>query len=155
MTRRELKNFLKGKTGTAEMEVLMTVVIAAIILMILPKIPEMVSEIASLIAVASAEATARDLGGLITTSGAAIEDATITYMGADEQIVYDVTIEDGIITVKALDADTLEPLSFAPAMLYGSSKIPFDVSANIRATNTFTIDKSLYETGQDYEIDVE
>jgi hypothetical protein len=155
MIRKKLKNFLSNKRGTAEIEILTTVVIAAIALMILPIIPEMVSEIASLVAVASAEATARDLGGLITISGAAIEDVTMTYMGADAQIVYDVTIENGIITVKALDADKLEPLSFAPAMLYGYSKIPFDVSANIRATNIFTIDKSLYEAGQDYKIYVE
>ncbi len=150
----KLINVLRSKKGDSSLiEILMTILIALGTLLVAFQIPKLVNEVMSLIAVASGEATARDLGGLIAISGAVVEDTTITYTSENNEIVYDVTIEDKVVevdTFKLTKDGKFEPLKgLAPAILYGYSKIPFNVSVSIKKTNTFTIDKSLDETGQD------
>lgn len=138
--------------GNPMMEVLLIIVAAGIGLIIITLVPGMLRDMFSLLSLASAETTARDLGGLITISAAAMEDVKIQYTGANEKIVYDVMIKDKIIEVRAFDADTLEPLDMATSMIYGYSKIPFDITTSISATNVFTIDKLLNEDEGKYEI---
>ncbi len=140
------------KGDSSLMEILVTVLFAVGILFVAFQIPAIINQMFSLFAVASADATARDLGGLISISGAAIESAEIKYAGADENVVYDVDVENKLVKVTALDIDTLEPLSITTSILNGYSKIPFEVHSHVDSARFFSIEKSLNEAEAEYKM---
>ncbi|MCX6820870.1 MAG: hypothetical protein NT016_02890 [Candidatus Aenigmarchaeota archaeon] len=154
--------------GQAEwMEVFMLICVAAIICIIIFALPEMMSSMASLFALGSAEAVSRDVAGLVTISGAAFEDAAITYKGVSESLVYNVQIKDKLVIIDtiqlssgagarggATQSSSGAGVVSSTAFKHGVSRIPFDVSAEISAKNAFTITKSLFPDGSNYDIQV-
>jgi hypothetical protein len=148
------------KGGTPESEVLTLIAISVAVMILVLMIPTMIENMASLFALGSSEAVARDLGGLVTIIGAAIDSASINYVGADEAIVYTVVIKDKLVTVEAfkvVNSDgvrTLERIGGIPAMEHGYSRIPFGIAASIEAKNEFTITKALFGDGTNYDIQV-
>ena len=152
-------NCRKGQAEWAEVVTLIFVAVA--ILMIALALPAMIDNITSLFALGSSEAVARDLAGLVTVSGAALEKATITYAGADSTIVYKVDIANKVVTVDAFRVTesgagvrTLERVGGSTALGHGVSRIPFNIAAAIDDSNTFTITKSLFGDGSNYDIRV-
>jgi len=135
-----------GSKGAGEWaEVLVTVLLAASILFLVFQIPEMVGNIASLISLASAEATARDLGGLITISGSAQDSITITYEGADESLFYDIEIKDRLVHITNIRKESGEPIGmiFGSTMKTGWGKTAVDgISEEFGLVNIFTIEKT-------------
>jgi hypothetical protein len=147
-----------GNKGATEwMEVLTIICVSALVVMLAFMVPKMIEDMASLFALGSAEAVARDLAGLITISGAAFDDASISYVGADERIAYDVNITARLVSVQAFrvtggaGARVLEPIGGIEAMEHGYGKIPFDVEASVKGENDFDITKS----APGYDIQVE
>jgi len=158
---------MKNKGQSEWMEIFMLVCVAAVICIIIFALPGMMSSMASLFALGSAEAVSRDVAGLVTISGAAFEDATITYKGASEALVYNVLIKDKLVSIDTIQlssgagvgAGATQSSSGAgvvssTAFKHGVSRIPFDVSADIIAKNAFTITKSLFPDGSNYDIQV-
>lgn len=144
-------------------EVFTLICVAAAILLIVLMFPEMLTNMASLFAMGSAEAVSRDVAGLVTISGAAFDDASITYTGAVETVVYDVLIKDKLVSVESIllsSGGVVPPHPSAagvanlPAFKQGVSRIPFDVSADISSKNTFDITKSVFPDGSNYDIQV-
>jgi len=147
--------------GQAEWNEVMTLIFVAVaILMIALAVPQIIDNMTSLFALASAEAVARDLSGLVTVSGAAIEKATISYEGVDSNIVYRVDIGNRLVAVDAFrvanraGVRTMERVGGSTALEHGVSRIPFQVSATISGSNTFTITKSVLPDGSNYDIQV-
>jgi hypothetical protein len=66
------------------------------------QLPRIIDSFVELMTLASAEATARNLAGMITVSGAAADSAIITYTGPDEDISYDIRIENRYVFVTAV-----------------------------------------------------
>ena len=140
---------LIGSKGQGEWsEVLMTVLLAACILFLLFKIPEIVGDIVTMLSLASGEATARDLGGLITISGSAQDSMTITYEGADESIFYDVEIKDRIVYITNIRRESGEAIDIMKGTLgatvkTGWGKTAVDgISEEFELVNIFTIKKN-------------
>lgn len=158
---------MRNKGQSEWMEVFMLICVAVAICIIIFALPEMMSNMASLFALGSAEAVSRDIAGLVTISGAAFEDASITYKGAAESLVYNVLIEDKLVSVDTIQLSSGAGASggasqsssgagavSSTAFTHGVSRIPFDVSAAITAKNAFTITKSLFPDGSNYDIQV-
>ena len=158
---------MRNKGQLEWMEVFTLICVAAAICIIIFALPGMVSSMASLFALGSAEAVSRDVAGLVTISGAAFENATINYKGASESLVYNVLIKDKLVVVDTIrlssgagaGGSATQPSSgggvvSSTAFTHGISRIPFDVSAAIAAKNAFTIMKSLFEDGSNYDIQV-
>lgn len=154
-----MSKHLIGSKGAGEWsEVLMTVLLAACIMFLVFKIPEIVGDIATLLSIASAEATARDLGGLITISGSAQDSMTITYEGADEFIFYDVEIKDRIVHISNIRKESGEIISMWKGTLgatikTGWGKIAVDgLSEEFELVNIFTIQKNRIVGEETYDV---
>lgn len=148
----------KGQGGWAE--ILMTVFIAAAVTSVAFQIPRMVQDFAALLAVASAEGTARDLAGLITISGASTDSIKIVYENEGEDLVYDVYIEDRVVKITALrhEGDPIEKVTtLETPIIKGWAKIAVgELSKYFVNVRVFTIEKSriVEETGVTDEYDV-
>lgn len=148
----------KGQGGWAE--VLMTVFIAAAVTSVAFQIPRMVQDFASLLAVASAEGTARDLAGLITISGASTDSIKIVYENEGEEIIYDVYIEDRVVKITSLryEGDPVEKVTtLETPIIKGWAKIAVgELSEYLVGVKVFTIEKEriVAETGVKDEYDV-
>jgi hypothetical protein len=150
-----------GRKGALEwMEVMTLIFVSVAILVIALMVPTIIEQMTGLFALGSAEAVARDLGGLITISGAAFERAAISYAGADSKIVYTVEIKDRLVGVEAFQSATgagareLKRIGNIAALNQGYSRIPFDVVAEIKGKNTFSITKAPSDDGTGYGIQV-
>jgi hypothetical protein len=150
-----------GRKGALEwMEVMTLIFVSVAIMVIALMVPTIIEQMTGLFALGSAEAVARDLGGLITISGAAFERASISYAGADSKIIYTVEIKDGLVGVEAFrptdaaGARGMERIGNIAALRQGFSRIPFDVVAEIKGKNTFSITKSPAVDGAGYDIEV-
>jgi hypothetical protein len=134
----------KGQGGWAE--VLMTVFIAAAVTSVAFQIPKMVQDLTDLLAVASAEGTARNLAGLITISGASTDSIEIVYEGEGETIVYDVIIKDRMVTITGLrnEGDPIEELKkLDTPITEGWAKIAVgDLSKFFIGAKVFIIEKN-------------
>jgi len=135
------------RKGAGEVgEVLTAVVLAAALIFMAYQIPKMIQDIAALLTVASAEATARDLAGLITISGAAQDKATIIYEGASTQIFYDITIKDRMVNIgdirKGIGATGEKIKSAESPIRTGWGKTAVDPSGEFEGVRVFTIEKS-------------
>ncbi len=150
---------LIGSKGQGEWsDVLITVLLAACILFLLFKVPEIVGDIVTMLSIASGEATARDLGGLITISGSAQDSITITYEGADESIFYDVEIKDRVVHIKGIRREAVDILS-AKGVLGATIKTGWgktavdDLSEEFEDVNIFTITKNrVVEEDESYDV---
>lgn len=159
-----------GRKGQKEWtEVMMYVFVCVAMVIVIFQIPTIIGQISALFALGSAEAVAREVAGLATISGAAFDHATIHYVGSDSSFVYDLSIKDNIVHVYAMETDSdsglsarsdeSESSSGAGAMTgsslsNGYSKIPFTISSEVEEKNEFTITKSVFEDGSNYNIEV-
>jgi len=144
-------------------DIFLAVILSACIIVVAFKIPQIVEDIATLLTIASAEATARDLAGLITVSGAGQDSITIIYEGEDESIVYDVIIEDRTVKITSIksveevagEAEEIKSIG-APAKI-GFGKIAVgELSESFENVRVFTIKKDRLVTEEktydDYEV---
>ena len=132
-----------GNKGQGEWsEVLLTVVLSVCIVILAFQVPRIMMDVATLLTIASAEGTARDLAGLITISGAAQDMATITYEGENPTVSYDITIRNRMVTITGLKKDSEEIKNFELPIKTGWGKIAIDPSGDFRNATTFTIKKN-------------
>jgi hypothetical protein len=140
------------KSGQASAtEVLMIFLITAAMLLLALQIPKIINDMWTLVSLASAEAVARNLAGLITISHAAAESVTIDYAGEDKNVLYDIEVEGRLVKVNAmqishsilLESSEPEKKSFSFSM--GTAKIAVDVDASLSGLNVFRINKNRIE----------
>jgi len=146
------ENFLRNRKGVwSSIEVLMIVLLMVVGVMVIVQVQTVAKDLSSFITHASAESVARDVGGLMSISAAAIDEISIDFRSPNKNVVYDIEVEDKVVKVTARDSETLKELNLDPTVLHGYSKIPFDVSIDFKAKSRFLIQKVLDEVG-DYKI---
>lgn len=152
----------RGRKGQADwMEIFMTILLACCLVIVALKIPDIMKDIATLLTIASGEATARDLGGLITISGAAQDAITITYEGADESIFYDVELKDRMVHITNIRTEYGEIIRGEESPIKtGWGKIGVDdPKGEFENVRVFTIEKTRVvtedETRDAYDISAE
>jgi hypothetical protein len=148
----------KGQSGW--IEILMTILMAAAIVTVAFQIPRMMQDFADLITLASAEATARSLAGLITVSGAAPDSITIIYESEGEDAFYDVKIEDRIVYITGLTTGGDAPervKTLEGPLTEGWAKIAVGyLNKDFKSVRVFTIEKERLVAGDaaadDYDV---
>lgn len=140
------------------METLLIIFLSVAIVAVAFQIPRIIDSFVDLMTLASAEATARDLAGMITVSGAATDDAVIKYKGTDADISYDVKIEERFVYVTGVRKDgELIMESGQPTGTTGVAKTAVgDIHRTLVERNVFNIKKNrtvdVVETGDDYDV---
>jgi len=148
------EDFLRSRKGTwSSIEVLMVVLLLVVGAMIIAQTQTIATDMSSFISHASAESVARDVGGLISISAAAVDEISIDFRSPNKKVVYDIEIEDKVVKTTSRDSQDLEELTLDPTIRHGYSKIPFDFTLNLEATSEFSIQKMMGEVG-DYKIQV-
>lgn len=139
-----MSNRAMGRKGAGEWsDIFLTVILSACILVLALKIPEVVKDIATLLTLASAEKTARDLGGLITISGAGQDSMVIIYESEDESISYDIEIKDRRVHIINIRRDGEIIKSGESTIATGWGKIAVgDISETLEDARVFTIRKT-------------
>jgi hypothetical protein len=132
-----------GRKGVGEWsDILVAVLLAACLFLAALRIPEIIGDVIDLLALASAEKTARDLGGIITVSAAATDTITIYHSTESEQIFYDIKIEDRIVHITDISSSGSGLGSASATMKSGWGKIGVgDISKELAYKNYFTIQK--------------
>jgi len=99
--------------GMVLIEIMAVVFFTLMLIAVIYITPILFSEAARSLALASAEAVAKDIAGLLTMSNAATDRITIHYDCPTDKYLYNIRIEDGIVTVEMLDEEkkTLETKS--------------------------------------------
>jgi len=133
-----------GSKGQGEWsEVMLTMVFAAGMILVAAQIPNILKDTVALLALASAEATARDLGGVITTSAAATDSASIRYESEIISIVYDVSIADRVVSITDMrTADEGYVARVSSSVKTGLAKIAVNASGSFTSVRIFGVDKT-------------
>lgn len=156
---KKMSRHVISKKGQAILtETLLIIFLSAAIVVAALQIPRIIKDFIDLMTLASAEATARDLAGLITVSGAATDSATIKYEGEDYDIFYDVRIEDRIVYVTGVrkEGELIMETEYSP-LTTGWGKIAVgDISRIFIDTRVFNAEKirtvTSVETYDDYDV---
>lgn len=133
-----------GSRGQGEWsEVLLTMVFAAGMILVAAQIPKILQDTVALLTLASAEATARDLGGAITASGAATDSAYVRYESEIASIVYDISIagrEVSITDMRTIDDAHISKIGSTTRT--GLAKTAVDAECDFTSVRIFGIEKS-------------
>jgi hypothetical protein len=106
------------------------------------QVPNIMTDIATLLTIASAEGTARDLAGLITISGAAQDMATIIYEGETPTVSYDITIKDRMVTITGIRKDSEQVMKANTPIKTGWGKLAIDPFGEFTDVRIFTVKKT-------------
>lgn len=146
--------------GSAETEVLFTILMMIISFFIAANTLQIVRDIANALALASAEIVARDVANLITLSSAAPHEIVIDYL-ASENFLYDTKVKERLVNVKLLSEEGKtcpEAFGFAvdERVCQGEGKSAIDGIELSTTGNHFTFSKSKDDAGKiTYRVDVE
>lgn len=140
-----------GAKGQGEWsEVLLTMVFAAGMILVAAQIPKILEDTVALLTLASAEATARDLGGAITASGAATDSAYVRYESEIASIVYDVSLADRAVSITDMRTTDGEHISkISSTTRTGLAKTAVDAEGDFTSVRIFGIEKSRGEEACD------
>ena len=123
-------------------EILMTVCLAVCIILVGFQITRIAGDMLKLFMLASAEAVARDLGGLITISGAGQGTVSIIYEAGDPSVTYNMEIKNRAVDIKGIVTQFGIELTSPTPMTTGYSKIGVDdPSGQFEEVRIFTIKK--------------
>lgn len=132
-----------GRKGAGEWsEVLLTVLLCACIMVVVLKIPEIVSGILTTFSVASGEKLARDLGGLVTVSGAAQDSISIYYESEAQHVSYDVEISNRMVHVTGIHTEEGRIVS-TPIVETGWGKIGVGEISDEYSQSSFVVGKTV------------
>lgn len=133
-----------GGKGQGEWsEVLLTMVFAAGMILVAAQIPKILEDTVALLTLASAEATARDLGGAITVSAAATDSAYVRYESDIASIVYDVSIAGREVSITDMRTTDDEHISkIGSTIRTGLAKLAVDAEGDFTSVRIFGIEKS-------------
>lgn len=138
-----MRKFLGSKGAGEWSEVLLVVLLCACIMVVALQIPEMVGDVVALLTLESAEKTARDLGGLLTISGAATDSITIEYNTESGSVYYDISISDRYVHITDISTDAYGGVNgLSATMEKGWSKIGVgDITKELNNDNYITVTK--------------
>jgi hypothetical protein len=118
-------------------------VLAAGMILVAAQIPKILQDTVALLALASAEATARDLGGIITVSGAATDAAYVRYESEIPSMVYDVSIAGREVSITDMrSADEGYVARVSSSVKTGLAKTAVDAEGSFTGVRIFGVEKS-------------
>ena len=107
------------------------------------KIPDLIGDVVTMLSLQSAEKVARDLGGMITVSGAATDSMTIYYQAESEDVSYDIEIKDRMVHIKGITGGEGGTIMSGTTVSTGWGKIGVgQISEDLGYVNTFLIKKT-------------
>ncbi len=127
---------MKGQSEVTE-AVFTIAMIAATFYIVIYILPILTGDVANMLALASAEVVARDIGGLTTISNAAPGTITVTYQPLVEESSYNVKIEDRVVEVDMMR----DGKECNTSICEGQATTIVDVTKDFNEVNTFTITK--------------
>jgi hypothetical protein len=121
----------------------MTMVFAAGMILVAAQIPRILEDTLGLLVLSSAEATARDLGGMITVSGVGTDSTYVRYESEASGMVYDVSLAGRYVNIndmRALDESSVSRISSSTTN--GLAKIAVDAAGSFTSVRIFGVEKT-------------
>jgi hypothetical protein len=126
--------------GDATIEAVLAITMGVCIVLAAAPASRILNDMLKMLNANSAEAVARDLGGIITIAGSAQDEVTITYQ-ASSQFSYDLTIKDRLVNISNIRKDGELIVGESSIINTGTGKTAVDPEGDFTGVNVFTITK--------------
>jgi len=133
-----------GRKGQGEWsEILMTMVFAAGMILVAAQIPRILEDTLGLLVLSSAEATARDIGGMITISGVGTDSTYVRYESRAPNMVYDVSLAGRYVSITDMRmSDDSRINKMGSSVTNGLAKIAVDAAGSFTSVRIFGVGKT-------------
>jgi hypothetical protein len=143
------KNKLRNMKADVVPETVWVIALSVLMfLIIFLVVPKFWKDIAQTAVLSSPDVVIKDIAGLVTISGAAPHDITINYKVDTDTYSYNLQVSGRNLTVEMLGAEKIMNKITAAA----SDEIPIDPEASVLDSTTFTIQKTVADGKNLYEV---